>query len=72
MASVDNGVPESMSDQQPHPELAGEAVHEAPVHESPGSTDGDQDAEPPTPTGEEPDVDDSVVEHPYPEPGTQG
>jgi hypothetical protein len=61
-----------MSDQQPSPELAGDPVHESPVHESPGTTDGDQDAEPPTPTGAEPDVDDSGVEHPDPEPGSQG
>lgn len=32
----------------------------------------DQDAEPPTPMGEEPDYENSGVEHPDPEPGSAG
>ena len=40
-----------------------------PVHDDHGENP-DQDAEPPTPTGEEPAPEDSGTEHPDPPPGT--
>lgn len=56
-----------MSNEQPDPELAGDPVHEGPDDTSGETADThDQDAEPPTPTGEEPDVDDAGAEHPDP------
>jgi len=55
-----------MSEQTPEPELAGDPVHQGPDDMTDTDDSPDQDAEPPTPDGQEPDVDAAGAEHPDP------